>query len=56
MSFVGFRIRSDANEYVDDFAIYFDKLSYTTYTMAFIYDGYELRQTDFDAVGQGAGK
>lgn len=56
MSFVGFRIRSDANEYVDDFAIYFDKLTYTTHTMSYIYDGYELRQTDFDAVGQGAGK
>ncbi|MCQ2982191.1 MAG: flagellar filament outer layer protein FlaA [Treponemataceae bacterium] len=48
-NFVGFRIRSDANEYVDDFVIYFDQLRYTTHTMNFIYDGFELRKPNFDS-------
>lgn len=49
LTFIGFRVRADANEYADDFAIYFDQLRYTTYTMNFIYDGYELRKPNFAA-------
>jgi hypothetical protein len=47
MSFVGFRIRSDAEEYVDDYVIFFDQIKYTTNSLAVIYDGYELRDIDF---------
>ncbi len=47
LSFVGFRIRSDANEAVDDYVIYFDQLKYTTNTLANVYDGYDLRNADF---------
>ena len=47
MSFVGFRIRSDANEAVDDYVIYFDQLKYTTNTLANVYDGYALKDADF---------
>ncbi len=54
MSFVGFRVRSDANEYVDDYVIYFDNLKYTTNILENIYDGYELRHADFDSVESGS--
>lgn len=47
MTFVGFRVRTDPDEYVDDFNIYFDQLKYTANTLAEIYDGYELRRLDF---------
>jgi hypothetical protein len=47
ISFVGFRIRTDPNEYVDDFNIFFDQLKYTTNTLSNIYDGYELTYIDF---------
>lgn len=47
MTFVGFRVRTDGNEYVDDFTIYFDRLQYMTNTLAYIYDGYELNENDF---------
>lgn len=47
MTFVGFRIRSDAEEYVDDFAIFFDEIKYTTNPLSNIYDGYELKNADF---------
>ncbi len=47
MSFVGFRVRSDADEAVDDYVIYFDQLKYTTNTLSNIYDGYDLRDADF---------
>ncbi|MBR5867312.1 MAG: flagellar filament protein FlaA [Spirochaetaceae bacterium] len=47
MSFVGFRVRTDPNEFVDDFVIYFDDLKYTTNVLKNIYDGYELRKLDF---------
>lgn len=47
LSFVGFRVRTDAEEYVDDFVIYFDQIKYTTNSLAVIYDGYELRDADF---------
>ena len=49
MSFVGFRVRSDPNEFVDDFVVYFDELKYTTNVLSNIYDGYDLRDADFDA-------
>ena len=51
MTFIGFRIRSDANEAVDDFTVYFDQLKYTTNTLSNVYDGYDLRKSDF---GDGA--
>lgn len=47
LTLVGFRIRTDGAEYVDDFAIYFDNLKYTSNQMNYIYDGFELRDTDF---------
>lgn len=47
LTFVGFRVRTDANEAVDDFVIYFDQLKYTTNTLTNIYDGYALKDADF---------
>lgn len=47
MTFVGFRIRSDAEEYVDDFVIFFDQIKYTSNSLSYIYDGYELKEADF---------
>ncbi|BDC95649.1 MULTISPECIES: flagellar filament outer layer protein FlaA [Treponema] len=47
MMFVGFRIRTDPNEYVDDFNVFFDQLKYTTNSLSNIYDGYELTDIDF---------
>lgn len=47
LSFVGFRIRSDSNEAVDDYVIYFDQLKYTTNTLSNVYDGYDLKDADF---------
>ncbi|HIW35511.1 MAG TPA: flagellar filament outer layer protein FlaA [Candidatus Treponema faecavium] len=55
LAFVGFRISSDPNEFVDDFVVYFDELKYTTNILANIYDGYDLRNVDFDAA-QGEGE
>lgn len=52
-NFVGFRVRADANEFADDFVIYFDQLRYSTNTLNNIYDGYELRKPDFEAQGDG---
>ena len=52
-NFIGFRVRADANEYADDFVIYFDQLRYSTNTLNNIYDGYELRKPDFEAQGDG---
>ena len=40
-------------EFVDDFAIYFDQFKYTTHTLDNIYDGFDLRDIDFDAVNNG---
>lgn len=51
--FIGFRVRADANEYADDFVIYFDQLRYSTNTLNNIYDGFELRKPDFEAQGDG---
>ena len=47
MTFVGFRVSTDPAEFVDDFLIYFDDLKYTTYTLSNIFDGYELKNSDF---------
>ena len=47
LTFVGFRVRSDGAEYVDDFIIYFDQIKYMSNSMSFIYDGYELKDMDF---------
>ncbi len=47
LMFVGFRVRTDPNEYVDDFNIFLDQLKYTTNTLSNIYDGYELTDIDF---------
>lgn len=47
MTFVGYRIRSDAEEYVDNYVIFFDQIKYTTNSLSFIYDGYELKDADF---------
>ncbi len=47
MTFVGFRITTDPDEFVDDFLVYFDQFKYTTNTLSNIYDGYELRDSDF---------
>ncbi|MCH5292496.1 MAG: flagellar filament protein FlaA [Treponema sp.] len=48
LTFVGFRIRSDAEEYVDDFVVFFDQLKYTSNSLSFIYDGYELKDAFAD--------
>jgi hypothetical protein len=53
LSFVGFKVRTDPNEYVDDFTVYLDQLKYTTHTLDNIYDGYDLRAVDFDAASEG---
>jgi hypothetical protein len=47
LSFLGIRVRSDINEFVDDFVIYFDQIKYVTNTLVNVYDGYELRDADF---------
>ncbi|MBP3710780.1 MAG: flagellar filament protein FlaA [Treponema sp.] len=47
MTFVGFRIRTDPNEFVDLFTIFFDQMKYTTNALAYIFDGYELKEADF---------
>ena len=47
LTFVGFRIRSDAAEAVDDYVIYFDQIKYVTNTLINVYDGYALRKADF---------
>ena len=52
MNFVGFRVRSEPAEYVDNFVVYFDNLKYTTSVLSNIYDGYELRKFDFAADSQ----
>lgn len=48
LTFVGFRIRSDAEEFVDDYVVFFDQIKYTTNALSFIYDGYELSEVSFE--------
>ncbi len=47
MTFVGFRVRTDPDEFVDDFNMFIDQLKYTTNALSNIFDGYELRDIDF---------
>ena len=47
LSFVGFRIRTDAEAPVDNYIVYFDQIKYTTNSLSLIYDGYELKDVDF---------
>ncbi|MGI5058112.1 flagellar filament outer layer protein FlaA [Treponema pectinovorum] len=54
MTFVGFRIRTDPDEYVDDFNIFLDQLKYTTNTLSNIFDGYELKDIDFGGSSSGS--
>ena len=53
MNFVGFRIRTDPKEYVDDFMIYFDQLRYASNTLSNVYDGFKLQDTDFSKASGG---
>ncbi|MCR4939140.1 MAG: flagellar filament outer layer protein FlaA [Treponemataceae bacterium] len=52
MKFLGFRITADPNEYANDFAVYFDRIRYTTNTLNTIYDGYDLRNAGFESQGR----
>lgn len=52
LTFVGFRVRSDPEEYVDNFPIFFDQLKYSTYSLSNIFDGYELKDADFGGEGK----
>lgn len=54
MTFIGFRVRSDAVEFVDDFTIYFDQLKYMSNSLSFIYDGYDLKDSDFSNAESGS--
>ncbi len=47
MTFVGFRVRTDPDEYVDDFNIFFDQLKFSTNALSNIFDGYELKNVEF---------
>ncbi len=49
LTFVGFRVRTDPAEFVDDYSIFFDQLKYTTNMLNNIYDGYDLNSIDFDS-------
>lgn len=48
LTFVGFRVRSDSEEYVDNYVIFFDQMKYTSNSLSYIYDGYELKDVSFD--------
>lgn len=52
MYFLGFRITSDPAEYTNDFAVYFDRIRYTTNTLNSVYDGYDLRDAGFESQGR----
>lgn len=47
MTFVGFRITTDPDEFVDDFMVYLDQFKYTTNALVTVFDGYELQEADF---------
>lgn len=47
MHFLGFRIRTSPEEYVDQFTIFFDQFKYLTNALAYIFDGYELKDAEF---------
>ena len=48
MTLVGFRVRTDPEEFVDNFTLFMDEIKYTTNSLSFIYDGYELSEFKFD--------
>lgn len=54
LSLIGFRIRSDAAEYVDDFTFYMDNLKYMSNSLSFIFDGYELKDQSFEDAESGS--
>lgn len=47
MHFIGFRFRTDPDEYVDDFTVFLDQLKFTTNALSDVFDGYELKTIDF---------
>lgn len=47
MTFVGFRITTDPDEFVDDYEIFIDHFKYATSALSYIFDGYELQNSDF---------
>jgi len=47
MTFVGFRVRTDPDEYVDEFNIFVDQLKFSTNALSNVFDGYELKNIDF---------
>jgi len=51
MTFIGFRVRTDPDEYVDDFNIFFDQLKFSTNALSNVFDGYELKNVDFGDSG-----
>ncbi len=56
LTFLGFRVRTDPTEFVDDFRVFFDEFKYATYTLSNIYDGYFLSDVDFgESVNQEGG-
>ena len=51
LTFVGFRVRTDPDEYVDNFNIFFDQLKFSTNALSNVFDGYELKNVDFGDSG-----
>ena len=51
MTLVGFRVRTDPEEYVDNFTVWMDEIKYTTNSLSYIYDGYELSEFSFGESG-----
>ena len=47
MTFVGFRVRTDPDEFVDDFNIFLDQLKFSTNALSHVFDGYELKNIEF---------
>ena len=39
--------KKDAEEYVDNYVVFFDQLKYTSNSLSNIFDGYELKEVDF---------
>lgn len=52
ITLIGFRIKTDPEEFVDNYMIYFDQIKYTTNSLASVYDGYELQDAVFDGEGK----
>ena len=47
LTFIGFRVTSDPDEFVDEFMVYFDHFKYTTNALINVFDGYDLQNADF---------